>query len=116
MGPSRKDQTTIMFLELSFPSTPVSVVGIVLEDKTSDFIIVKMRDSWDTLLPPEDAEVLSAFQDHFNTMIGEKNGAQLLEMLKSGSNALTVSQEYSINRPENVETYCCSVLELLSLS
>lgn len=85
----------IVFLRLALPGQPERNVGLFLLDRGTGNLFVRVRDDWDRIVAPDDAELLSQLSGDFQRRIqelqdggGERYLASLEEQL---SNVLRLS-------------------------
>ena len=80
-----------LLVNLALPGRPVTPVGVLLYDPASDKLVHKLRQDFDALADPEDAEVLSELDRDFHAKIGEMGGRRFLVWLEDSlSNVLQI--------------------------
>ncbi len=83
--------TRYMILTLELPGAGPTNAGVLLEDPSTDRLLVRLRRDWDELAPQE-AEVLAAMEYDLLAKAQEMGATQLLEYLEDTlSNTLTVT-------------------------
>ena len=61
----------IVFLRLALPGQPERNVGLFLLDRGTGNLFVRIRDDWDQIVAPDDAELLSQLSGDFQHRIQE---------------------------------------------
>lgn len=61
----------IVFLRLALPGQPERNVGLFLLDRGTGNLFVRVRDDWDQIVAPDDAELLSQLAGDFQHRIQE---------------------------------------------
>ncbi len=80
-----------LVVDLALPGRPVTPVGVLLYDPASDKLVHKLRQDFDALADPEDAEVLSELDRDFHAKISELGGRRFLAWLEDSlSNVLQI--------------------------
>jgi hypothetical protein len=65
----------VVFLRLALPGQPERNVGLFLLDRGTGNLFVRVRDDWDRIVSPDDAELLSQLSGDFQRRIQElENG------------------------------------------
>lgn len=94
-------------LELAVPGQPVAPAGVLLLDPQSSELHFKLRDDWDSIADPEDAEYLASLRDDFTLRAAEMGGQAFLELLEDSlSNFLRVTDREPViasNFPDTLE-------------
>jgi len=90
----------IVFLRLALPGQPERNVGLFLLDRGTGDLFMRVRDDWDRIVAPDDAELLSQLSGDFQHRIqelqnggGERFLASLEEQL---SNILRLSNRETV--------------------
>ncbi len=84
-------------LRLALPGQPIRNVGVLLLEGGSRLHWM-FRNDWETLAPPEDAEVLAQIDHDFQLRAQEMGGEQFLLTIEDQlSNVLRLSERQSIN-------------------
>jgi hypothetical protein len=79
-------------LQLALPGRPLQNIGVLLIEPSTGKVDYSLREEWDDVAPPEDAEVLSYLADDFRARIDEMGGPAFLEHLEDTlSNALRLT-------------------------
>ena len=92
---SAKRQGTYVVLEAALPDRPLQSIGVLLVDRASDRLWLRLRDHFDA--EPEDAEVLEALQEDLRNRAAEMGGEALLAWLEdSVSNAVRLTERQSV--------------------
>jgi SOS-response transcriptional repressor LexA len=82
-----------VLLEAALPGRPVRPVGVLLADPDSGRGWVRMRQNFDDMADPEDAEVLAALEGDLRSRMGDSGGTSCLEFLEDCcSNVLRVGE------------------------
>lgn len=90
LQPVRRAQYAI--LEVALPGQPPLPAGILLLDPWDGGLRLRLRQDWDQIATPEDAEVLSRIEEDLAQRAGEMGGEALLEELENTlSNVLRIS-------------------------
>lgn len=93
--PVRRAQYLVV--ELALPGRPKANAGVLLLDPESDTVHVKLRQDWDQVADPEDAEVLAHAEQELRQRGRELGAEQLLTGLEDAlSNVLRISDRESI--------------------
>lgn len=89
-GYARKAQYLV--LEVNLPGRPKAIAGVLLLDAAADALYVKLRQNWDEIADPEDAEVLCQLERDLTEQGKETGGEQALRALEDTlSNTLSVT-------------------------
>jgi len=90
-------QGTYVLLDAALPGRPLHHIGVFLIDPDTDRAWIRMRERFDDLADPDDAEVLEAVGEDLRTRCAESGAAACLESLEDSlSNVLLVSERQSI--------------------
>jgi SOS-response transcriptional repressor LexA len=82
-----------LLVELALPGRPVTNLGVLLFDPSTDRVVFKLRQDIEALAEPEDAEVISQLTGDFGRKIEELGGRRFLEYLEDSlSNVLRISE------------------------
>jgi hypothetical protein len=97
---SQEGIADVVFLRLALPGQPERNVGLFLLDRETGNLFVRVRDDWDRIVSPDEAELLSQLSGDFQCRIqelenggGERFLASLEEQL---SNILRLSDRESL--------------------
>jgi phage repressor protein C with HTH and peptisase S24 domain len=86
-----------LLLELARPGEPQRNIGVLLRDTTTGHVYPKMRERFEEIEDPEEAELLAALGADFALKIHEMGGDAFLRSLEDSlSNALRVSQRVAV--------------------
>src|SRR2546429_662275 len=96
MSPVATHAARLAVLEVELPSTGLVPAGVLLEDRNSDRIYLRLRRDWD-LLAPEESEVLSELEADLTSKAQEMGAARLIEWLTG-----TLSNTLQIQEPREV--------------
>ena len=84
-------------LEADLPGRPARNIGVVLIDSTSGRGWLKLRGHYEDIAEPEDAEVLTAFEDALRLRIETEGAANLLDWMEETlSNTVRISDPYGV--------------------
>lgn len=105
----------VIFLELRLPNRPLSIAGVILHDAVNQAVVVKMRDNWRGIAESEDEEVLSGYEHGLIQLANELGAERFLEHLTSSfANTVSVSLEYTVNRPTgDLDKYAAALVQQL---
>src|SRR5258706_10246731 len=82
-----------LLLVLALPGEPERNIGVLLRDIETGQVYPRIRDRWDEIGDPQEAEWLLALGHDFDAKIPEMGGAEFLRTLEDSlSNALRLSQ------------------------
>jgi hypothetical protein len=85
----------VVFLRLALPGQPERNVGLFLLDRGTGNLFVRVRDDWDRIVAPDEAELLSQLSGDFQRRIQELDdggGERFLQSLEEQlSNILRLS-------------------------
>jgi SOS-response transcriptional repressor LexA len=94
---SGKRQGTYVVLEAVLPERRPQNIGVLLIDPESGRGWVRLRQAYDDIAAPEDAEVLQALEADMRARISESGGPAYLEWLEDSlSNTIRVSERQSV--------------------
>jgi phage repressor protein C with HTH and peptisase S24 domain len=86
-----------VLLEAALPNRPPQFIGVLLLDPECNRLWVRMRDSYDDLAEPEDAEVLEALETDIRARAAEMGAeAYLVSLEDSLSNAIRVTERHAV--------------------
>jgi hypothetical protein len=86
-----------LLVELVRPGEPRRSIGVLLRDMATGRVYSKVRDHWDEITEPEEAELLDALDQDFQTKIDEMGGDAFLHSLEDSlSNTLQLSQREAV--------------------
>ena len=92
--------TQIIFLKLFLPNRPERNAGVLLFDEDSGLLRFRVRDDWEQIADPEDAQVLVHLASYLEQRInelGEASSATLLAELEDQlSNVLRLSERQTV--------------------
>jgi hypothetical protein len=105
----------LIFLELRLPNRPLTIAGVVLHDDANEAVVIKMRDNWHGIADADDEEVLADYEHGLVQLANDLGAKRFLEYLTSNfANAVSVSLEYTVNRPEgDLDQYAAELLRQL---
>ncbi len=90
----------VVFLRLALPGEPERNVGLFLLDRATGNLFVRVRDDWDRIVAPDEAELLSQLSGDFQRRIQELEsggGERFLESLEEQlSNILRLSNRETL--------------------
>jgi len=88
---------TYVLLEAALPGQPSAPIGVVLIDAAADRGWVRLRESFDDLAEPDDAEVLEALEEDIRARLAESGAEAFLRTLEDAlSNVVLVSERRSV--------------------
>lgn len=94
---SARRQGAYVLLETALPGYPLHKIGVLLIDPERNRCWVRMRQRYDALADPEDAEVLEALEDDMRERSAAMGAEQYLQWLEDSlSNAVRVSDRQSV--------------------
>ena len=97
---SQEGIAEVVFLRLALPGQPERNVGLFLLDRGTGNLFVRVRDDWDRIVAPDDAELLSQLSGDFQRRIQELEaggGERFLESLEEQlSNILRLSNRQTL--------------------
>src|SRR5438105_10708259 len=86
-----------LLIELARPGEPPRSIGVLLRDMATGRVYSKVREHWDEIADPEEAELLEALNRDFRAKIDEMGGdAFLLSLEDSLSNTLQLSRREAL--------------------
>lgn len=84
---------TYVLLDAALPGRPVVPLGVILVDPDADRGWVRLRESFDDLAEPDDAEVLEALEEDIRARLADSGAEAFLRALEDSlSNVVLVSQ------------------------
>ena len=90
----------VMFLRVSLPERPVRNAGVLLLDEKTGNLYFRLRDDWDRIADPEDAELLAELAGDLRRQLddlGDGGGREFLRRLEDQlSNVLELSRREPI--------------------
>jgi SOS-response transcriptional repressor LexA len=90
-------QGTFVLLEAALPARPPQNIGVFLLDPGTNRAWIRLRDRYDDLADPDDAEVLEALSEDLENRCAESGARACLEFLEDTlSNALRVGERQAI--------------------
>ena len=95
--PQHQRQGEYLLVGLALPGGPQRNIGVLLRDAETGQVYSKIRDHWDEVEDPDEAEWLEALDEDFQAKIQEMGGdAFLRQMEDSLSNALRLSERTAV--------------------
>lgn len=90
-------QGTYVLLEAALPHRPPQNIGVFLMDPDTNRAWIRLRDQYDDLADPDDAEVLEALGEDLENRCAESGAQACLESLEDSlSNALRVGDRQAV--------------------
>ncbi|HXI41697.1 MAG TPA: S24 family peptidase [Bryobacteraceae bacterium] len=87
-----------LLLALALPGEPERKIGVLLRDSETGQLYPRIRDNWEEIRDPEEAEWLEALGDDFEGKIREMGSDEFLRSLEDSlSNALRLSQRFAVS-------------------
>ncbi len=87
--PQKGSSGEYLLVELALPGEPVRSIGVLLRDTATGQVYPKIREHWDEIEEPEEAELLEALNEDFERKIHEMGGDKFLGWLEDSlSNTL----------------------------
>src|SRR5450432_25656 len=88
---------TYVLIETALPGQPARNIGVILIDTALDRGWVRLRERYDGLADPDDAEVLGALEEDIRAKLAENGAAAFLELLEDSlSNVLRVGERQTV--------------------
>src|SRR5579872_1116652 len=95
--PHHQHQGEYLIVELALPGVPQRNIGVLLRDAKTGQVYPKIREDWDEIEDPEEAEWLEALDQDFKSKIQEMGGDGFLRHLEDSlSNALRLSERTAV--------------------
>ena len=95
---SARRKGTYVLLEAALPARPVQTIGVLLVDPAADRAWVRLRQRYESIAAPEDAEVLEALEEDIRARSAEMGAEAFLAWLEDSlSNALRVSERRGVD-------------------
>lgn len=92
-----KREGTFVLLEAALPSRPPRNIGVLLVDPASGRSWLRLRDHFDDLADPDDAEVLESLEPHIRACIAEMGAVPYLASLEDSlSNVVRVTGRQAV--------------------
>lgn len=86
-----------LLLALALPGEAARNIGVLLRDRESGQVYARIRDHWEEIPDPEEAEYLQALGEDFAARIREMGGDEFLRTLEDSlSNTLRLSQRTAV--------------------
>src|SRR5579859_956356 len=86
-----------LLLVLALPGEPERNIGVFLRDSETGQVYPRVRDHWEEIRDPEEAEWLQALGDDFDAKIGEMGGDKFLRTLEDSlSNVLRLGPRVAV--------------------
>ncbi len=96
-GPQHKRSGEYLLVELALPGERQRNIGILLRDPATGQVYAKIRDHWEEIEDPEEAEWLAALGPDFDAKIQEMGGEAFLRHLEDSlSNTLRLSERIAV--------------------
>ncbi|MCS6952378.1 MAG: DUF3037 domain-containing protein [Bryobacterales bacterium] len=93
-------QAEYLLIQLALPGRPEVNAGVLLLDPARDALYVKLRQDWDRIAAPEDAEVLALLESDLEEKAKQMGARALLEWLEDTlSNAVRVTPREPVAVP-----------------
>jgi len=93
-------EAQVVYLKLALPGRPERKIGVFLLDSVSGGLYFRVRDDWDRIADPDEAELLSHLSGDFQRRIeelGDSGGEGFLKTLEDQlSNILRLTERESI--------------------
>src|ERR1700730_2571604 len=94
---SGRRRGTYVLLEAALPERPVSNIGVLLVDPVADRGWVRLRQRYDHIADPGDAEVLEALEEDIRLKLAEAGAEAYLRSLEDSlSNVVRVGDRQSV--------------------
>jgi SOS-response transcriptional repressor LexA len=94
---SHRRQGTYVVLEAALPGRPAQNIGVLLADLDAGRSWLRVRERYDELADPEDAEVLEALERHLRDVLDDAGPAACLAQLTDSlSNAIRVTEPQTV--------------------
>jgi phage repressor protein C with HTH and peptisase S24 domain len=95
--PQKGSSGEYLLVELALPGEPVRSIGVLLRDTATGQVYPKVREHWDEIEEPEEAELLGALNEDFERKIHEMGGDEFLGSLEDSlSNTLRLSPRTAV--------------------
>ena len=95
--PQNAHRGEYLLLSLALPGEPERNIGVFLRDSETGQVYPRIRDHWEEIGDPEEAEWLQALGEDFDARIREMGGDEFLRALEASlSNALRLSQRAAV--------------------
>ena len=92
-GPQSTHSGEYLLLALALPGEPERNIGVLLRDSETGRVYMRIRDHWEEIRDPEEAEWLKVLGEDFEAKIRELGGDEFLRSLEDSlSNTLRLSQ------------------------
>jgi len=87
-----------VLLEAALPARPTETIGVLLVDPAADRAWVRLRQNYEAIAAPEDAEVLQALEEDIRVRAAEMGAEAFLVSLEDSlSNTLRVTERQSVD-------------------
>jgi SOS-response transcriptional repressor LexA len=95
--PQKTHSGEYLLLALALPGEPKRNIGVLLRDTETGQLYPKIREHWEDIGDPEEAEMLEALGEDFHSKIREMGGDEFLRSLEDAlSNTLRLSQRTAV--------------------
>jgi SOS-response transcriptional repressor LexA len=95
--PQKTHSGEYLLLALALPGEPERNIGVLLRDTETGQLYPKIREHWEDIGDPEEAEMLEALGEDFHSKIREMGGDEFLRSLEDAlSNTLRLSQRTAV--------------------
>ncbi len=95
--PQKTHSGEYLLLALALPGEPERNIGVLLRDTETGQLYPKIREHWEDIGDPEEAEMLEALGEDFHSKIRQMGGDEFLRSLEDAlSNALRLSQRTAV--------------------
>jgi phage repressor protein C with HTH and peptisase S24 domain len=95
--PQKGTSGEYLLVVLALPGEPERNIGVLLRDPTTGQLYPKVRDHWEEIEDSEEAELLEALGEDFESKIREMGGDDFLRSLEDSlSNTLRVSERMAV--------------------
>ena len=89
---------TFSLLTIVLPGRPAEPAGVIVYDRATEQLGVKLRRDWHQIASAEDAEILSGMESHLRQLSVEMGASSAIEWLESTlSNVLHLSERNEVN-------------------
>lgn len=93
-----------VLLELALPGARTVPIGVLLHEPAAGQLSVRLRQDWDSFVPEEDLDYVSALEADLKAKAEEMGGTRLLEWLEANSShllRLSARERVVVGRPES---------------
>ncbi len=85
-----------LLLQSDLPGHGVKTIGVVLLDRTTDSLHIRLRRDWHTVGEDEDIEVLAELEDDLRAQEREHGGAAVFDRLEESSQSLRTTDREAV--------------------